>query len=227
MYVLLVEPDVFQCKKLSRYLQQASYLVDSAPTYAAALSKLGQRNYNFVLLAQELPDGNGLDLLREAGPRADQTASFIILTASTAVEIRLRSFALGADDCLPKTVAVPELERRMQAIQRRRLGLQGTEISFGTGFVLDATARTLYYGPCIVPLSRKQFDLLHYLLLHRGQPLSRQQLGVHLCGNTVANQRASNYIDVHIKNIRKALAFFASPNFLETVHSIGYRMAAA
>lgn len=227
MYILLVEPEISQCLKLSRYLQQARYLVDSVPTYAAALGKLGQHNYDFVLLAQELPDGNGLDLLREAGLNINQMASFIILTASTANEICLRSFDLGADDCLPKTVALPELERRMQAIQRRRYGLKGPKISFGMGFVLDAAARTLYYGPRAVPLSRKQFDLLHFMLLHRGQPLTRQQLGGHLWGDNAANQRASNYIDVHIKNVRKALASFASPDFLETVHSIGYRMAAA
>ena len=226
MYVLVVEPEDFQRDKLSRYLRQARYFVDAVPTHAAAVGKLAQREYDFVLLTQQLPDGNGLDLLRETALHPDQPASFIFLTASTAVEDRLLGFDLGADDCLPRTVALPELERRMQAIVRRRFGLKGPEISFGAGFVMDPAARILRYGPRVVPLSCKQFDLLHYLLLHRGQPLTRQQLGTHLWGVATAGQRASNYIDVHIKNVRKALASFAPPDFLETVHSIGYRVAA-
>ena len=91
---------------------------------------------------------------------------------------------------------------------------------------MDLTAHTLHHNARRVPLSGKQFELLHYLLMHRGYPLTRQQLGAHIWGDDAANQRASNYIDVHIKNLRRALASFASPDFLETVHRIGYRVAA-
>lgn len=226
MHILLIESEDIQRNQLRKYLLRAHYFVDQAQTYAAAASQLALREYDFILLAQELPDGDGLDLLRAAMLRPDQPASFIVLTASLALEDRLRCFDAGADDCLAKSVALPELERRMQAIMRRRFGLKGSEITFGAGFVMDPAARTLRYGQRRVPLSCKQFDLLHYLLLHRGHPLTRLQLGAHLWGETRAGQRASNYIDVHIKNVRKVLAGFATPDFLETVHSIGYRMAA-
>ena len=226
MHILLIESEDIQRNQLRKYLLRAHYFVDQAQTYAAAVNQLALREYDFILLAQELPDGDGLDLLRAAMLRPDQPASFIVLTASLALEDRLRCFDAGADDCLAKTVALPELERRMQAIMRRRFGLKGSEITFGAGFVMDTAARILRYGQSRVPLSCKQFDLLHYLLLHRGHPLTRLQLGAHLWGETRAGQRASNYIDVHIKNVRKALAGFATPDFLETVHSIGYRMAA-
>ena len=220
MYALLIEHDEAQRQRLRVFLKRARYLVDEAPTYASAAHQLTQREYDFVLLGPELPDGDGFNLLRPSAQNTLPPASFIVLIASSALEDRLLSFDAGADDCLP------ELERRMQAIVRRRFGLKGPEIQFGPGFVMDPAARTLRHGTRSVRLSFKQFDLLHYLLLHRGHPLTRLQLGAHLWGAATAGQRASNYIDVHIKNVRKALAGFASPDFLETVHQIGYRVAA-
>ena len=226
MRVLVIHPEEVFGQKLHRFLQQVHYLVDCAATHAAAVERLARREYDFVLLAAELPDGDGLTLLRAAVLDPLQPASFIILTAPAAVGVRLKAFDLGADDCLPNTVLLSELERRMQAIARRRFRLKDPKFQFGDGFVMHPAARTLSHNARPVPLSSKQFDLLHYLLLHRGYPLTRQQLGAHLWGDDAANQRASNYIDVHIKNLRKALASFAPPNFLETVHNIGYRVAA-
>jgi DNA-binding response OmpR family regulator len=205
------------------FLQQAHYWVDSAPTYASANSKLAQREYDFVLLAQELPDGDGMDLL---STKTQSSASFIVLTNSTAVEDRLRSFDLGADDCLPATVALPELERHLRAITRQRAGLKNSSISFGAGFVLDPATYILRHGTRTVPVSRTQFELLHCLLLHRGQALTRQRLAAHLRGlSNEPLKNTSNYIDVHIKNVRKVLSSFAPVGFLKSVYGIGYRMA--
>ena len=226
MRVLVIHPEEVLGQQLHRFLQQAHYLVDYAGTHAAAVERLARYEYDFVLLAAELPDADGLALLRAAVLDPLQPASFIVLTAPAAVGTRLKAFDLGADDCLPNNVLLPELERRIQAIARRRFRLKDPKFRFGGGFVLDPGARTLRHDVYPVPLTSKQFDLLHYLLLHRGYPLTRQQLGAHVWGNNAASQRASNYIDVHIKNLRRALASFAPSDFLETVHSIGYRMAA-
>ena len=225
MRVLVIHSEEAFCQQLYHFLQQAHYLVDCAATHAVAVERLARHEYDFVLLAAELPDGDGLALLRAAVLDPLQPASFIVLTAH-AVGVHLKAFDLGADDCLLNTVLLPELERRMQAIVRRRFRLQDPKIRFGDGFVMDLAAHTLCHNASPVPLSSKQFGLLHYLLLHRGYPLTRQQLGAHVWGDDAANQRASNYIDVHIKNLRRALASFASSDFLETVHSIGYRVAA-
>lgn len=232
MRVLVIHPEEAFCQQLYQFLQKAHYLVDCAASHSAAIERLARHEHDFVLLAAELPDddldgdGDGLALLRAAVLDPLQPASFIVLTAPAAVGVRLKAFDLGADDCLPYTVLLPELERRIQAIARRRFRLKDPKFRFGSGFVLDPGARTLRHDAYTVPLTSKQFDLLHYLLLHRGYPLTRQQLGAHVWGNNAASQRASNYIDVHIKNLRRALASFASSDFLETVHSIGYRVAA-
>jgi len=225
MHVLLIEDEKSLHQEMRQFLLQTQYLVDSAYTYAEASEKLYVSSYDFVLLDLGLPGGDGLDLLKEARLNENQEASFIILTARGALDDRIRGLDLGADDYLPKPFSLLELTSRMQAITRRKFNLKRPEINFGTGFSMDTNARIVRLSGQEVPLTKKEFDLLHYLLLHRGRVLTRLQLGEHLWGNVLEDDSDSNYIDVHIKNVRKKLAQFAPSDFLETVRGIGYRAA--
>ena len=225
MHVLLVEDETSLHQEMRQFLVQAQYLVDSAFTYAEASEKLYVSSYDFVLLDLGLPGGDGLGLLEEARRNERQDASFIILSARGALDDRIRGLDLGADDYLPKPVSLLELSSRMQAITRRKFNLKRPEIAFGKDFSMDANARLVRWQGQEVPLTKKEFDLLHYLLLHRGRVLTRLQLGEHLWGNVLEDDADSNYIDVHIKNVRKKLALFGPADFLETVRGIGYRAA--
>ncbi|WP_201986661.1 response regulator transcription factor [Hymenobacter rubidus] len=222
MAILLVEPNDARRPVTQRFLHRAGYMIEAVPTAALARQQLARRRFEFVLLAQHLPDGDGLTLLREATRRDDHSAAFIILTGTDEVEDRLRGFAAGADDCLAGSVPLVELERRLRAIARQRYGRQRPRIHFGEGFELDLAGRRLRHGSQAVELSRSQFDLLHHLLRHRGRPLTREQLGAHIGKGT---NEGSNYIDVHIMNVRKALARYAAPDFLQTVRGVGYQAA--
>ncbi|MBC6990148.1 MULTISPECIES: response regulator transcription factor [Hymenobacter] len=224
MHVLIVEDEKSLHQEVRQFLTQAQYLCDSAYTHAEASEKIFVNSYDFVLLDLGLPDGDGLSLLREARENENQDASFIILTARGALDDRIKGLDLGADDYLPKPFSLLELLSRMQAITRRKFGLKRQEMTFGQGFHLDVTGRTLRHEGNEVVLTKKEFDLLHYLLLHKNRVLTRLQLGEHLWGNVLEDDSDSNYIDVHIKNIRKKLSQYAPTDFLETVRGIGYRV---
>ncbi|WP_022822975.1 response regulator transcription factor [Hymenobacter norwichensis] len=225
MHVLIVEDEKSLHDEVRQFLLVSQYLVDSAHNYTDASEKIFVNSYDFVLLDLGLPDGDGLDLLREARQNDRQEASFIILTARGALDDRIKGLDLGADDYLPKPFSLLELQSRMQAITRRKFGLKRQEIVFGPGFVMDVQGRVLRHAEQEVPLTKKEFDLLHYLVLHKNRVLTRLQLGEHLWGNVLEDDSDSNYIDVHIKNIRKKLGQFAPADFLETVRGIGYRVA--
>ncbi|HEX8425990.1 response regulator transcription factor [Hymenobacter sp.] len=227
MHVLIVEDEKGLHDEVRQFLLESQYLVDSAHTYAEASEKIFVNSYDFVLLDLGLPGGDGLDLLREARQNDRQEASFIILTARGALDDRIKGLDLGADDYLPKPFSLLELQSRMQAITRRKFGLKRQEITFGSGFQMDVPGRVLRQGELEVPLTKKEFDLLHYLVLHKNRVLTRLQLGEHLWGNVLEDDSDSNYIDVHIKNIRKKLSVFAPTDFLETVRGIGYRVTEA
>jgi DNA-binding response OmpR family regulator len=178
--------------------------------------------YDFILLDLGLPDKDGLTLLQEARKNYPQT-SYIILTARGQLEDRIKGLEAGADDYLPKPFSLLELLARMQAISRRKFGLTDNEIPV-EDFIVDLHKRSVFFEKQEISLSRREFDLLSYMLLHKNRPLTRMQLSEHIWGEFADDDYDSNYIDVHIKNIRKKLSAFASVEWLQTIRHVGYKI---
>jgi DNA-binding response OmpR family regulator len=223
MNVLIVEDERSLAREIATYLKKEGFLCDVAFTGADASEKIAVNLYDFVLLDLGLPDYNGLDLILEAR-KNNIDVSFIIITARGAVEDRVKGLDLGADDYLPKPFALAELHARIMAVARRKFQIGSPDISLGE-FVMDIQGRKLMHGDKEVEITKKEFDLLHYLAINHDKVLARHQLYEHIWGNTLDDQYDSNFIDVHIKNIRKKLSAWAPAPWLETVRGVGYRIS--
>jgi DNA-binding response OmpR family regulator len=221
MNVLIVEDEKGLAKELDVFLKKESYLCDIVHTGKEASEKIYVNNYDFVLLDLGLPDYDGLDLLKEI-TKSTKNASVIILTARGAVDDKVKGLDMGADDYLAKPFSLLELQSRMQAITRRKHGLKNNVIVVA-GFKIDIDNRTVTHGEQLANLTKKEFDLLHYLVLHKNRVLTRLQLTEHIWGNLMEDDFDSNYIDVHIKNLRKKLSAYESSDWIETVRGLGYR----
>jgi DNA-binding response OmpR family regulator len=222
MNVLIVEDEKSLSHEVEIFLTKQGYNCDVAFTGKSASEKIFVNAYDFVLLDIGLPDYSGFDLLQEARA-ANRDSAFIILTARSETDDKIKGLDLGADDYLAKPFSLMELHSRMQAITRRRHGLTTNVINIG-GFVMDINNRTVHFENNSVNLTKKEFDLLHYLALHKNRVLTRMQLTEHIWGDVMEEDYDSNYIDVHIKNLRKKLSSFSSTEWLETVRGIGYRL---
>ncbi|WP_026897358.1 response regulator transcription factor [Daejeonella oryzae] len=222
MKVLIVEDEKTLAFEVEAFLKKAFYICDKAHTGKKALEMLDLNLYDFVLLDLGLPDTDGLTLLTEAR-KLNPDAACIILTARGNIEDRIKGLDLGADDYLPKPFSLPELQSRMQAISRRKYGIKNECIPIGE-FEIDLQNRTLFKGKDQVDLTKKEFDLLSYMLLHKNRVLTRMQLSEHIWGSFTDYDSDSNYIDVHIKNIRKKMANYAAVDWLETVRGVGYKI---
>lgn len=222
MHVLIVEDEKSLATELEHFLTKEHYRCDLAHTGNEASEKIAVNLYDFILLDLGLPDYNGLDLLKEAKELEHQPA-IIILTAKGAVEDRIEGLALGADDYLPKPFSLLELQVRMQAIVRRRFNVKSSVLNLH-GVELDSNTRRVSYQETEISLTKKEFDLLHYLLLNKNRILTRLQLTEHIWGNILEDDYDSNYIDVHIKNLRKKLSDYIPKDWLETVRGVGYRL---
>ncbi|MDB5263176.1 MAG: transcriptional regulator [Adhaeribacter sp.] len=222
MHVLIIEDEITLAKELQHFLVKAHYHCDLALTGADASEKIAVNLYDFVLLDLGLPDYEGLDLLAEAR-QVGQEAAFIILTARGELDDRLKGLDLGADDYLAKPFSLLELQARMQAITRRKFGLKQTKLTIGR-FEVDTNSYTIRHDQDNINLTKKELDILTYLLLHKNRVLTRLQLSEHIWGNILEDDYDSNYIDVHIKNIRKKLGIYADTAWLETVRGIGYKV---
>ncbi|MDQ3052237.1 MAG: response regulator transcription factor [Bacteroidota bacterium] len=222
MNVLIVEDEKSLSHEIEIFLTKQGFNCDVAFNGKSASEKIFVNAYDFVLLDIGLPDYSGFDLLKEAR-EANRDAAFIILTARSETDDKIKGLDLGADDYLAKPFSLLELHSRMQAITRRKHGLTTNTIQIGD-FLVDINNRTIHYKTQPVNLTRKEFDLLHYLALHKNRVLTRMQLTEHIWGDVMEEDYDSNYIDVHIKNLRKKLGAFAATDWLETVRGIGYRL---
>ncbi len=223
MNVLIIEDERSLAGEIAAFLKKEGFLCELAFTGTAASEKLAINLYDFVLLDLGLPDYNGLDLITEARESGSH-ASFIIITARGAVEDKVKGLNLGADDYLAKPFALIELLSRIKAVARRKFNILNENLTIGD-FTLDMQSRKIIYDSREVIVTKKEFDLLQYLILNRNRVLTRQQLYEHIWGNILDDQYDSNFIDVHIKNLRKKLNEYAQIPWLETVRGIGYRVS--
>ena len=222
MNVLIIEDERSLSHEIEIYLTKQGFHCDVAFTGSKASELVAVNSYDFVLLDIGLPDTNGFEILKEAkGNNVD--SAFIVLTARSETDDKIHGLDLGADDYLAKPFSLPELHARMQAILRRKHGLKVQTIDIN-GFMMDYQNRTLQFDGAPVILTKKEFDLLHYLAMHKNRVLSRSQLTEHIWGDVMDDDYDSNYIDVHVKNLRKKLEAHSNIDWFETVRGIGYRL---
>jgi DNA-binding response OmpR family regulator len=221
MNVLIIEDEPDMADEIALFLRNQSFVCDIALTGKQASEQIEVNNFDFVLIDLRLPDYDGFDLLTEALTH-QREAAYLILTANGGLNDKLKGLNTGADDYMTKPFSLLELHSRMLAINRRKHGLTDPLILF-SDFVLDPMGRHVQFGKAEVEMTRREFDLLHYLLLYRNRVITRTQLAEHIWGNLADDEHSSNYIDVHLKNLRRKLTVFAPTEWLETVRGVGYR----
>ena len=223
MNVLIVEDEKALTAELDIFLTNCGYICEKCFDGLSASEKIATNLYDFILIDLGLPDYDGLDLLKEA-KKNNLEAACIILTARAEVYDRIKGLDLGADDYLAKPFSLLELQSRMQAITRRKFGIKNSVVCLGD-FLIDLTNRTISFKESAInSITKKEFDLIAYLILHKNRTLTRSQLSEHIWGSIVNDDYDSNYIDAHIKNIRKKLNAFGPPDWIETVRGLGYRI---
>jgi len=224
MRILLVEDERSLAKEISDFLQNEHHVVDLVGTIRMASENLAVNSYDFVLVDLGLPDGDGLNLLKEVG-LYQKDASVIILTARTEVGDKILGLESGADDYLSKPFSLLELKARMHAIIRRKSGWRKDVIQLG-GFEIHLNEPLVAFEGREIKLTKKEYILLQFMLINKNRVLNRFQLAEHLWGDQLDDEYQSNYIDVHVKNIRKKLSAFGAVEWLETVRGLGYKVLA-
>jgi len=223
MNVLIIEDEKALAREMEIFLTNYNYVCEVCFDGESASEKVAVNLYDFILIDLGLPDYEGLDLLKEARMHNPESA-LIIITARAEIYDRVKGLDMGADDYLAKPFSLLELQSRMQAITRRKFGLKHTVIELGD-FSVNLTDRTISNGNTVVnAITKKEFDLIAYLILHKNRTVTRNQLSEHIWGSIINDDYDSNYIDAHIKNIRKKLNAYAAPDWLETVRGLGYKI---
>ena len=221
---ILVVDDEIPVTELIKYnLEKALYRVLVAHDGEAALHIARESNPDLILLDLMLPRIDGLDVCQEL--RKTSQVPIIMVTARGEEADRVIGLELGADDYLTKPFSMRELMARIKAVLRRNQPDTGSHALFSGphGLSLDEESRSVTLGGDELSLTRLEYDLIQYLLLHQGQILSREQLLSQAWGyDFIGDTRA---VDSAIKRLRKKLQI-RKPGvvFIETVRGFGYRM---
>lgn len=216
MRVLLVEDDAMLLDGMRLGLKMHGFQVEAVSLLGDAEPALRATHFDAVVLDIMLPDGSGLDLLRQLRARADATP-VLLLTARDAVEDRVEGLDLGADDYLGKPFDLDEVAARLRAIGRRAQGRPTPQLTWGA-LVLDPARRDVTLHGSRIALSRREFAVLEVLMERPGVILSREELQERLYG--WLDDVESNAIEVHIHKLRHKLGRDA----IRTLRGIGYRM---
>ncbi len=214
MRILLAEDDAMLGDGLRAGLRQAGFQVDWVRDGMAAEREVASGVYAAAVLDLGLPLKDGLEVLKDLRARKIDTP-ILVLTARDAVPDRVAGLDTGADDYVVKPVDLNELAARLRSLVRRSVG-QLQETMRCSGVELDPAARTVCAHGEIVPLSTREFDLLHALMRNTGRVLSREQLEQQMY--SWGHEVESNTIEVHIHHLRRKLG----TELIQTVRGVGY-----
>ncbi|MEZ5446717.1 MAG: response regulator transcription factor [Gammaproteobacteria bacterium] len=214
MRLLVVEDDPLLGDGLAVSLREEGYEVDWAQDGARAIELLHAHRYATVILDLNLPTISGLEVLRRLRESGRQTP-VLILSARDRTDDRVAGLDQGADDYVTKPFELEELLARVRALTRRGRAAAVTTISRGR-LCVDAGSHTVRWDNAVVPLSRREYDLLLLLLENLGKVVSRPQMEAHIYPGT--QQIESNAVEVHIHSLRRKLC----SSLIRTVRGVGY-----
>ncbi len=214
MRLLLVEDDEILGDGLVEGLKMEGYAVDWLTNGKLADEALKLNSYELIVLDLNLPDMEGLDILKALRARKDETP-VMVLTAKDTVPDRVLGLDSGADDFVIKPFELDEVCARLRALARRNEGRSAPNIEY-KGIVLDPAAHQVTWNNEKIDLSQKEFEILSFLMSNIGRVISRARLEESLY--SWDSDVESNTVEVHIHHLRKKL----DPSIIRTVRGVGY-----
>jgi two-component system, OmpR family, response regulator QseB len=211
MNILLIEDDLAIGRALQSVLQDDGHGVVWIRLASEGLQRMGDAAFDAVLLDLSLPDGDGLDLLRQARAKG-HALPVLLITARDSLEQRLAGFDSGADDYLIKPFEIPELLARLRAVVRRA-GRSEDACWTCRDLVLDERRRLLARAGTAIPLSKTEFTLMRALLRSADRVVTRTELEDHALPVSEGQT-----LDVHMSNLRKKIG----DGYIRTVRGVGY-----
>jgi DNA-binding response OmpR family regulator len=223
MKLLLVEDEKDLSNAILEFLRKEKYVCEASYTYYDAVGKINLYRYDCIIVDIGLPDGSGLDLIRELKENKSESG-IIIISARNSLDDRITGLDIGADDYLVKPFHLPELNARIKSIIRRRAFLGSNEIILDDIRIQpDKMMVTVNDQP--LPLTKKEFDLLMFFVSNKNRVLTKESIAEHLWGEEMDLADSFDFIYTHIKNLRKKIVDKGGQDYIKTVYGMGYKFS--
>lgn len=221
MKILIIEDEKELSDSIVTYLKRENYLCDIADTFSTGMHKMESYDYDCIVLDISLPDGNGLQILKElkANKRSE---GVIVISARNSLDDRIAGLNLGADDYLSKPFHLSELNARIAAIIRRKK-FQGNKVLVHNELTIDLLAKTVAVDNQPLDLTRKEFDLLLFLVSNKNSVISKNAIAENISGGGMEYYDNFDFIYSHMKNLKRKMTSAGCRDYIKSVYGMGYK----
>lgn len=221
MKILIIEDEIDIANSIKSYLKSNDIHCETAGTYQTAFDKITMYDYDCILLDLMLPGGDGFSILKEF-KKLNKSDGVIVISAKETLETKIEGFNLGADDYLTKPFHLSELLVRIQALVRRKKFDGNNTIEFNE-IEIDTLAKSVKIGKKKIECTKKEIDLLLFLIGNKNKVLSKSAIAEHLSGDMADMLDNHDFVYAHIKNLKKKLNDAGSHDYIKSVYGIGYK----
>lgn len=221
MKILLIEDEPDIAVSIKNYLTAKDIICENAISLKEAIDKIMLFDYDCILLDLSLPDGNGFEILKKI-KKQRKTDGIIIISAKESLETRIEGISLGADDYLIKPFHLSELLVRIQAVVRRKK-FDGNNIVVFEEIEIDILSKTVKVKNVKIEFTKKEIDLLLFLIGNTNKVVSKSVIAEHLSGDMADMLDNHDFVYAHIKNLKKKLNDAGGSDYIKSVYGIGYK----
>ena len=221
MKVLLIEDEPALAEAIQTFLVQEEYVCEMASDFETAQEKVNLYQYDCILVDITLPDGSGLDIIRDLKKQQSQ-AGILVISAKDSLDDKVLGLDLGADDYLTKPFHLQELNARIKSIIRRRNAEGNQQIQF-QDIKLIPDDKEVWVNEHRLDLTRKEYDILYYFITNPKRVISKENVAEHVWGDYIDTSDSYDFIYSQIKNLRKKLNQHSEYTYLHAVYGMGYK----
>lgn len=221
MKILIIEDEFEILLSIKKYLVGYDFVIETAATLKTAIEKIELYSYDCIVLDLGLKDGDGFDLLKKLKNK-NRIEGIIIISAKNTLETKIEGLTLGADDYLTKPFHLSELMVRIQALVRRKQ-FSGNNVIIFNEIEIDTFLKTVRVKGNKLELTKKEMDLLLFLIGNKNKILSRSVIAEHLSGDMADMLDNYDFVYAHIKNLKKKIKEMGGTNYLKSIYGTGYK----
>ena len=221
MKILIVEDEKALSDSIMEYLSEEGHLCFAVYNYTDAIDKIEMYQYDCIVVDINLPDGNGLDLIRYIKKKSI-SLGIIIISALISLENRIEGLEIGADNYLTKPFHLAELNAHLKSINRR-ISFGGNNQIILNEIRLIPDEHKAFVNDNEITLTKKEYELLLFFISNRNKVITKAGLAEHLWGDYMDLADSYDFIYTHIKNLRAKLLKNGCEDYIRTIYGLGYK----
>jgi len=225
MKILLVEDELALGESVASFLVKEGYVCEWVQGFRSADQKIGIYDYDCALIDITLPDGSGLNIVRDL-KQVNPETGIIIISAKNSLDDKVSGLDLGADDYLTKPFHLAELNSRIKSLLRRRKFDGNKEIIAGDIKIIPEKF-SVYVNDKAISLTKKEYDLLLFFVTNKNRVVTKEAIAGHLWGDHIDSVESFDFVYTHLKNLRRKIVEKGGEDHIRTIYGIGYKFQLA